>query len=307
MNTSTEVLQSKVQHKLGRCMIRLQEYERQLKAMLVGMSAEGQPAALQVAHSQRASSIHRKSLGILVGLLTADHLISEAQEVQAHESRVSASDDSSDDPFVSMKFRIVLPSGHYSRVKEGLAGLIRMRNDLVHHLLERFDLSAEDGCAAACDHLDSCHDEVERQLTVLQDCAEGITHLAGLVSSVLKSQTFEEMFLHVTESACCKVPSMDGVVEYLKMAEAEFTVDGWTCLESAIRHVTGASPGEAPCKYGCRTWRQLLARSEQFEVRVDKGNDTKRGKTWYRSRTEAPQINRAPIWCPTTPLNIVVI
>jgi len=288
VNTSTEVLQSKVQHKLGRCMIRLQEYERQLKAMLVGMWAEGQPAALQVAHSQSASSIHRKSLGFLVGLFTADHLISEAQEVQAHESRVSGSDDSSDDPFVSMKFRIVLPSGHHSRVKEGFLELIRMRNDLVHHLLERFDLSAVDDCAAACDHLDSCHDEVERQLTVLQNFAEGTKHLAGLVSSVLESRTFEEMFLHVTENACCKVPSMDGVIEYLIMAEAEFTIGGWTCLESAIRYVTGASPDEAPRKYGCRTWRQLLARSEQFEIRVGKGNDTKRGKTWYRSRTKGP-------------------
>jgi hypothetical protein len=283
MNMSIEVLQTQVQQKLGRCMILLQEYERQLKAMLVSMSVEGQPAALQAARSGLASSIHGKSLGVLVGLFTSDHLVSEAQERQAHENQSSGRNESPDSPFVTLKLRIVLSSEHHSRIKDGLAGLIRMRNDLVHHLLERFDLSGTDGCAEACAHLESCHQEVARQLSALRGWAEGTTQLAGLVSSVLGERTFEEMFRQGTDNTCSGRPDMDGVVETLKAAEAECCQDGWTLLDAAVRHVERMDQSETPRKYGCRSWRQVLARSERFEIRFERSGDGGRGRTLYRS------------------------
>lgn len=286
MNTSNEILHIQVHQKLGRCMIRLQEYERLLKAMLAGMSTDGPAASLQAVRSQRASSIHGKSLGLLVQMFTADYLVSESRESQADESRASDGEESLDGPCVSLNFRIVLPSDHHARIKESLARMIAMRNELVHHLLESFDLSDEDGCAAACDHLDSCHEEVAKQLSALRGWAEGTTQLATLLSSVLESPAFDKVFSHGIENARTGMSGMDGVIACLKMAEAECTYGGWTSIDSAIMYLTRVSPDERPNKYGYRTWRQLLARSEQFEVRVDKGNDATRGQTWYRSRSD---------------------
>jgi hypothetical protein len=77
---------------------------------------------------------------------------------------------------------------------------------------------------------------------------------------------------------------MEGVVEYLKASEADCNEDGWTSLDAAIKYVTRRKPDAVPRKYGCRTWRQLLAQLEQFEVRVDRSGDGGRGRTWYRSR-----------------------
>jgi len=125
-----------------------------------------------------------------------------------------------------------------------------------------------------------------RQLSALQSWADGTSVLADLVASELESQTFQKIFLQDIGNACCNVRSMEDVVNYLQSAEAECSEDGWTCLDSAIRYLVNVGLDEVPRKYGCRTWRQLLARLEQFEIRVEKGHDTKRGRTWYRSRAK---------------------
>lgn len=265
-------------------MVLLQEYERQLKLMLVRMSIEGPATALQADLSRRSSLIHKKSLGQLLKLFTADYLVSETQETLAGEGRTFANRESPDEFFVSLSLRFVLLSARHAGIKEGLAGMIRMRNDLVHHLLERFDLSRVEGCAAACDHLDACHEEVERQLSALQGWANSATHVTGLMSAVLQSQAFEKMLMQGIEDAHCEASGMDGVVSRLKWIEADHQEDGWTCLASAITHMNRVSPDETPRKYGCRTWRQVLARSGHFELRVDRGDSNMRGRTWYRSR-----------------------
>lgn len=285
MSDSTEALQARVQQKLGRCMIRLQEYEGQLKAMLVGMSAKGQPAALEADRSRRASSIQGKSLGHLVGLFIADHLVSEAEEAQADENCASVSRKSPDGSSVSMNFQIVLSSEHHVRIKEGLARMIAMRNELVHHLLEQFDLSGEDGCATACDHLDACHDEVVRQLGALRAWAKGITELATTVSSVLESR-LSKMILEDMGNTRSTALHVSGAIRILKEAEVKCSKDGWTLLDAAVKHLAIMNKDESPRRYGCRNWRQVLARSESFEVRSDAGGDDGRGRTWYRSRTE---------------------
>lgn len=47
MDEAVPALQHEVQRKLGRCMLRLQQYEALMKAMVVHMTVEGVPAQLQ--------------------------------------------------------------------------------------------------------------------------------------------------------------------------------------------------------------------------------------------------------------------
>lgn len=286
MNDPIDVLRTRMQQKLGHCMMLLQEYERQLKLMLVRMSTEGSAMALQADQSRRSSLIHKKTLGQLLKVFTADYLVSEAKEAQASEGHTSADRVSPDESFVSLSFRFVLPSARHAGIKERLAGMIRMRNDLVHHLLERFDLSRVEGWAAACDHLDACYDEIQRQLSALQDWADRAAQLTGIMSAVLKSQAFEKMLMHGIENAHREMPGMECVVSRLKRIEAECQKDGWTCLTFAIKHLNRVSPEVTPRKYGCRTWRQVLTRSERFELRIQKGDETRQGQVWYRSQLD---------------------
>jgi hypothetical protein len=65
-----KALQHEVQRKLGRCMLRLQQYERLLKTMVAGMAVKGPIERFQAAQDQKLADMRTKTLGTLVGMLT---------------------------------------------------------------------------------------------------------------------------------------------------------------------------------------------------------------------------------------------
>jgi len=78
-------LQRAVQHKLGGCIWRLQQYERLLKAMLANTGLAGEPAQLQAARDARVASVHKTTLGGLVSLFTGGYLCAEDESGPAKE------------------------------------------------------------------------------------------------------------------------------------------------------------------------------------------------------------------------------
>lgn len=56
-------------------------------------------------------------------------------------------------------------------------------------------------------------------------------------------------------------------VTLLKEAEEQLARDGWTDLKSAIDMMQQKRPDLGPKIYHCKTWRQLLKKSELFELR----------------------------------------
>jgi hypothetical protein len=70
-----EVLQQNVQRHLGRCMLRLQQYERLLKSMVATMAVEGPLEQLQAKRAEQVASMSDRSLGTLVRKFTGSHLI----------------------------------------------------------------------------------------------------------------------------------------------------------------------------------------------------------------------------------------
>ena len=56
-------------------------------------------------------------------------------------------------------------------------------------------------------------------------------------------------------------------VALLKEAEEQLARDGWTDLRSAIAMMQRQRPDLGPKIYHCKTWRQLLKKSELFELK----------------------------------------
>ena len=73
------------------------------------------------------------------------------------------------------------------------------------------------------------------------------------------------------------------MVELLRQAETSASPDGWTSLTTAIDLIRKSDPEQTPWRYECKTWRQVLKRTGQFEVRPVRGTATVAGETWYRS------------------------
>lgn len=165
-------LQREVQRKLGRCMIRLQQYERLMKTVVANMVVEGPHEQLHAIHEQHVAYASTKTLGTLVGMFTGSYLSVAASPGQPAPEDTEANANSPNQAWLRMSFGMAMPPERHAQTKLALAELVDMRNDLVHHFLDRFNFGQESGCRAADTHLDACFERIECHL---QDITAWVT------------------------------------------------------------------------------------------------------------------------------------
>lgn len=284
MNDSIEVLQQTVQRKLGRCMLRLQQYERLLKAMVASMGVEGPLEQLQALQARRINSVHHQTLGALVGMFTSAYLTAASPDAEIEtDDEIGCDSQSIGVAWASIRFTMSMPPESHAQIKEGLAELVALRNDLVHHLIERFDIVDEDDCRAAISHLDNCYEKIDRQCQHLDTWAREQAQCRELASSFMQSKAFEDALVHGINPDGSVCWPRCTIVECLNQAQTACQVDGWTSLDAAIAFISKESRDQIPSRYGCKTWRQVLMKSGQFELRRVVASDGAMGRVWYRS------------------------
>ena len=265
-------------------MLRVQQYERLLKTLVAGMVVKGPVERFQAVQDQKLADMRNKTLGTLVGTFTGVHLTAALSDVEVGpDDGTSSGGQSADVPWASVRFNISMSPERYAQTKDGLAELVALRNDLVHHLIERFDISDENGCRAATTHLESCYEQIDGQFERLKDWATSLEETRALMSSYLQSKSFEDMVLHGINPDGSVCWPRSTIVECLRRAETACQTDGWTSLDAAIGYIAKENRDQVPSRYGCTTWRQVLMKSGQFELRNEAGSDERKGQIWYRS------------------------
>lgn len=289
MQNPFELAQVALQQKLGRCMVRLQQYERMLKTMVATMDTEGSPEELLAVRSRQEAAVSRKSLGTLVGLFTGGYLTEGQDETERATGDGASASMAPDAPWFKMRLNIAMSPERLEDAKEALAELVAMRNDLVHHLIERFDISDEAGCLAATRHLEDCYQKIDGHLGQLKEWSDGQVKVQALAASFMQSKEFENAFIHGINPDGSVCWERSTIVECLRNAENASSVKGWTSLDAAINFVMRENRDQTPTLYGCRTWRQVLMKSGQFELRSETGSEAGKGQAWYRSCDGLPK------------------
>ena len=72
---------------------------------------------------------------------------------------------------VSFGFRMNLemPEERVAQTKASLKELVSLRNDLVHHFIERFDMWTVEGCLAASQHLIDSYARIDERFEALRE------------------------------------------------------------------------------------------------------------------------------------------
>lgn len=273
-------LQRTVQRKLGRCMLQLQQYERLLKAMVAHNELSGPPERLQAIRDEKIACAHKKTLGTLVGMLAESYLKLPDLSDEAEESEVQSIDSS----WFSFRYQMELPEERYAETKAALKELVDLRNELVHHFLQRFDLWRVDGCIAAESYLDESYETINGHYLTLRDWAKSMDEARQLMASFMLTSDFEDVV--------CNDIWVDGTVHWpsseitasLREAETKLSVDGWTPLFEAIHWVAKTYPEQTPKRYGCGSWRHVIHESQQFEILKQSQAGDGLTVVWYRSR-----------------------
>lgn len=277
--TSLDAVQREVQRKLGRCLIRLQQYERLLKALLptTDFQTSWQPGQVPQTNLQAATErLQSQTLGQLMNEFIGIH--SEPRQDAEETDEESGPEGVF---FFRSQFRIETAFGGLAGIKSNLRGLVAMRNELVHHFLERFDLWTVDGCLDADCHLDDCFGRIDAHYRALHTRALAADAARQEIAVLMRSPEFmNQFYAAVLPDSQIHWPSTR-IVQCLLQHCAVDPV-AWVVLGPVIQSMRADVPEEVPSKYGCKTWRQLLKRSELFEVRTDLDNRTGQGRTWFR-------------------------
>lgn len=279
-NDAMPELQSDVQRLLGRCMLRIQQYERVMKAIVALHELAGPVDTLEAQRSARIEKWSDKSLGTLVKTLFESYVVPQGYEREVLSDDKIATDRIS----FGFSFRMPMPEENWSRTKAAIEDLVNMRNDLVHHLIERFDLWTEEGCINAARHLQDCYGEIDRHYEELASWAKGMDEARSLAASFAQTPEFRNMLVNGIAPDGSFEWQDSGIVRALRHSVKALAVGGWTSLAKAQALIAATSPEQTPEKYGCRTWPQVLSESRLFdlEYRRDEGG---RKAAWFRLRT----------------------
>ena len=269
-----------MQRKLGRCLLRLQQYEILLKALVAHGDIAGPPAEFQAVRDAQVASAQKKTLGALVGMLTERHLTSAEDDNSAEERQGDGG------IWLRFRFHVGLDASQYQATTSALKELVDLRNELVHHFLQRFNIWEPQGCSEADAYLDASYETIDGHYLNLRGWAQAMDEARAQMASFVRTAAFDDLLVNgIATDGTVDWPA-SGAVRCLREAEARFATEGWTLLNTATTWIRAHYPDQHPQRYGCGSWRQVIHESWQFEIRRTVSTEQGCGEVWYRSRRE---------------------
>lgn len=272
-------LQRDVQRLLGRCLLRIQQYERLLKAMLTHHELAGSLESLAAEQARRADKFADMTLGTLAKLLFESLVVPEGYERNpVPEGKVPT-----DRVSMSISSRMEMSEQARAQAQAAIKELVDLRNQLVHHLLEMFDVWSEEGCVQAVRHLEESFDRIDRHFLELAQWAKNMDEARKAAAQFTQSPEFIDLLVNGIAPDGSFEWSNAGIVRVLRDALKNLSSGEWLRLDKARDWIALTNPEQKPQKYGCKTWPQVLSESRQFDLhyRAD-ASGVKVG--WFRER-----------------------
>ena len=270
--------QHEVQRLLGRCLLRIQQYERLIKSIIANHEITGPAHALEKIKAARVADIARKTLGTLVGELLGSHVVTNKIDASIEEATGFPEDVTS----FAMRMHLELSDADFARTENELNELVVLRNGLVHHFIDQHDLWSLDGCRGAQAALVATYGRIDQHFEQLRGWAEQLEQSRRGMMEFLQSDVGREFVVNgISPDGTVAWPAA-GIVYALREAAGVLAVDGWASVAKAGKRIAELQPEQLPAKYGCRSWQQVVQESRVFELRYFEIDGEK--SAWYREK-----------------------
>lgn len=275
-------LQRDVQRLLGRCLLRFQQYERLLKAMLATQEISGTVDTAPARQAERVDDLRTATLGTLVKELLGTYVTRQGEEPP--EAR-NLDQEAFDSGKVVFRYRMTMQMSdeRIDGTREALKELVALRNDLVHHLIEKFDVWTTEGCVAAKEHLAQSYSTIDVRFEELRGWAETADNARAMSASFMQSDVYQDLVVNGIAPDGSVEWSAAGIVRVLREALSALQVDGWSPLDAAVTWIAQHHPDQTPAKYRCSSWGHVLSESGVFQLQYRQGDDGRK-MGWYRLR-----------------------
>jgi hypothetical protein len=277
-----ETLRHEVHACLGRCLLGLQVFELQLKAIVAHREVSGPPVNLAALVARRVARTGRMTLGMLVGDLLESHLIRESDGPADEPARDAPA------PWITFRSRMALPDADLDRVRQALEELVTLRNDIVHHFVERHDLTSVNGCRAARDALIATRDLIRRHNDEARVWVEDLERTRATFAQALLDPQNQRLIFGGTTPRKSQALRHTRIVKALRAATRDVAVGGLTRLDDAVRWINARHPDEQPQSYGRDNWEEVVSESEVFELLIASSDDR---QTMYYREAPSPAVS----------------
>jgi hypothetical protein len=190
--------------------------------------------------------------------------------------------------YFSIRFSIETDSVSYAAKKAALADLVNQRNELIHHLLPKFDTTSQTSCEELSLQLDAQSEIIRKEIKEVQSIAEALNHDRKQLGSYLTSdecrQHIKLIFLKQSSLA----------ISLVDIAEQLGKEGIWVSLSLAGQLVREHIPDELEGlreNHGYKTLKGFMLATELFEF---KDEETSKGgvRVLYKLN-ESAKINSA--------------
>jgi hypothetical protein len=193
--TALPASETPVADELQRCLLRLQQYERLLKAILASQEISGTIDTALARQAARAEEFRTASLGTLVKEFLGSYVSQEGKEVPeppTFEQEALATGQA------VFRFRMSMEMSDegITETKAALRELVALRNDIVHHLIERFNVWTREGCVAAVEHLIQSYSHIDKRFEELRGWAEPADSARAMSASFMQSDVYQDLVVN---------------------------------------------------------------------------------------------------------------
>jgi hypothetical protein len=246
---------NEVLRKIGRNMMLFQQLEHLLKFIVANGSFSGYVSELNFKKEQRAASIQKQTMGQLVG--------------QYIETTNPEYQDFADEPedlkeaFFSFKFYTECDSVYYETKKDALAQIVSDRNELVHHMLPKFDTNSIESCIQIEKQLDKQREEILCEINELRQKVDSLQEGRKILAEFLNSDEGKKQF----EISWLRQSRLVLLLGDIAVQTAR--TDGWASINIAGQLVKQHAPEEVALlkeRYGHESLKELIVATEIFDI-----------------------------------------
>lgn len=244
--------------KIGRNVVLFQELEGILKFLAAIQRPSAPLSKIKAVHAKDACAIRVRSLGQVGGqVLDALYGVSNSE---------SSAPDAISEPWLAFSFRIDADPASGEASRNALKELIRERNDLVHHLLSRWNLREPESSRALSVELDEQRSRIVHEIERYRAYANGLKEIASELRAFIDSDEGKRFFDLVALQQSRLVATLTSV------ATENARADGWTLLSTAGHRLSQLLPDEfsrLKKLHGEGSLEKLVRATQRFEVRSE--------------------------------------
>src|SRR3546814_20388389 len=113
--------------------------------------------------------------------------------------------------------------------------MVTLRNTLVHHFIDQYDLWAVDGCLRAQDALNRTYAEIDRHFDQLHAFAGHMDAAKLAVAELVRAPEFQNMLTNGLGPGGTIHWKLAGILRALQQVLLDLAVVGWATLDEAAR------------------------------------------------------------------------